>query len=372
MSNEDYTHVPLPDDPGSADTPLPPDAPAFPPPADDPPESADARETGNVRPDAPDAPPCSPALGERVGGKPKLPGLCHHRMESGYYCQSPALRDRLFCYSHLRLRGQRFRVARAIARGLPYRFELPALDDLYAVQVAVEHVGRTLAAGLMKRADANSLLWMLQQSAINHRNLASARSHAGAMDPSLAAGAPPLSPAFGDRLGDNQKRLVEEYPEFEAEFGLPAGTDVSQPAHVLFPPPEDVWRVPTPARDPETSPWCHRQPSKHWTKDEIEREQLQKRKDQLDRVTYDGQLFDLNQKIARQEQTAFRRHQEAAWQAEADRRNAALQERERQFASMNEGERQAYNLGVFRAMEAVQEEEEKRENWRKEYADKVS
>jgi hypothetical protein len=157
---------------------------------------------------------------------------CHHFMESGFYCQSPALRNRRFCYSHLRLRGQRIRMARAIARRIPYRFDLPALDDLYAVQVAVEHVARALAAGLMKREEATGLLWSLQQSAINHRNLAQLRMNE---NPAMGAGAPPLSPVLGDRVGEEnqQKRRVEEYPEFEAEFGLAAGIDVSRP-HMCF------------------------------------------------------------------------------------------------------------------------------------------
>src|SRR5271157_2846174 len=53
----------------------------------------------------------------------KPAGLCHHVMESGFYCQSPALRDRSYCYSHLRLRGQQMRMARAIAQRQPYRFD---------------------------------------------------------------------------------------------------------------------------------------------------------------------------------------------------------------------------------------------------------
>ncbi len=88
----------------------------------------------------------------------KPAGFCHHVMESGFCCQSPALRDRRYCYSHLRLRGQQMRMARAIAQRQPYRFMLPALDDLYAVQAAVEHVARALGAGLLERRQAGTLL----------------------------------------------------------------------------------------------------------------------------------------------------------------------------------------------------------------------
>jgi hypothetical protein len=39
---------------------------------------------------------------------------------------------------------------------------------------------------------------------------------------------------------------------------------------------------------------------------------------------------------------------------------------------MDEGERQAYNLGVLRAMEAVEEQAESQEKWRQEHAVKVA
>ena len=118
--------------------------------------------------------------------------LCHHVMESGFCCQSPALRDRRYCYSHLRRRGQQVRMARAIAKRLPYRFDLPALDDLFAVQAAVEHVARALGAGLLERRLAGTLLYALQQSAINHRILALVQMNASSTNTTLSH--PTLSP----------------------------------------------------------------------------------------------------------------------------------------------------------------------------------
>jgi hypothetical protein len=136
---------------------------------------------------------------EAKSGKPA--GLCHHFMESGFYCQNPALRGRRFCYHHLRLRGESIRMARAIAKRLPYRFSMPALDNLYAVQAAVEQVARALAAGLMDRRQAGTLLWSLQQSAINHRILALVGMNVSSVNPTSSAGAPPFSPAVGERVG---------------------------------------------------------------------------------------------------------------------------------------------------------------------------
>src|SRR5271165_5054750 len=316
------------------------------------------------------APPLSPSVGDRVGesevDQARPAGLCHHFMENGLYCQSPALRDRRYCYSHLRLRGQRLRMARAIARRQPYRFDLPALDDLFAVQAAVEHVARALGAGLMERRQAGTLLYALQQSAINHRILALVQMNTASVNPSLSnptlapkngdksAGAPPYSPVFGERVGSGgeQVRLVEEYPQFEAEYGLPAGLDVSQPAHVLFPPPEQVWQVvPAP-------PMAARPHRKKWTKEAIELEALHKHREQMGPYAFNEQAHQIQERISTKADAEYRKRQEAAWRAEADRRNAAEEAKDQEYAGMDEPQRRAYHLGVFRGLEAAQEQAE--------------
>jgi hypothetical protein len=281
--------------------------------------------------------------------------LCHHVMESGFCCQSPALRDRRYCYSHLRLRGQRLRMARAIARRQPYRFDMPALDDLFAVQAAVEQVARALGAGLLERRQAGTLLYALQQSAINHRILALVQMNASSTDTTLSN--PTLSPKAGeeggapaDRMG--QKRLVEEYPQFEAEYGLPAGLDLSQPAHVVFPPPEQVWQVvPAP-------PMVARPHRKRWTKDAIELEELHQRREQMGLHAFSQQAQQLQNRISKQAYAEFRKRQDAVWQAEADRRNAAEKAKDQEYAAMDEAHRRAYHLGVLRGLEAAQEQAE--------------
>ena len=320
------------------------------------------------------APPFSPSVGERVAtdensevNQAKPAGLCHHVMESGLYCQSPALRERRYCYRHLRLRGQRLRMARAIARRQPYRFDMPALDDLYAVQAAVEHVARALGAGLLERRQAGTLLYALQQSAINHRILALVQMNTALVNPSLSnptlspgdgdnsAGAPPYSPAFGGRVGSDrmgQKRLVEEYPQFEAEYGLVAGLDLSQPAHVIFPAPEQVWQVvPAP-------PMAARPHRKRWTKEEIELEELQRRREQMGPQAFNQQAHQIQDRISNQAHAEFRKRQDAVWQAEADRRNAAEEAKDQEYANMDEAQRRSYHLGVLRGLEAAQEQAE--------------
>lgn len=308
------------------------------------------------------ASPSSPSVGDRVGESKSVP-LCRHVMESGACCQSPALRNRRFCYSHLRLRGERIRMARAIAHRQPYRLMLPALDDIAGVRVAAARVADALAAGVLEPQRAGRLVYTFQQISSALRWEAKAR-----LNPTREeTGAPPLSPV-GDRVGDDQKLLVEEYPEFEAEFGLPAGLDLSQPPHVLFPPPEQTWPTATAAvgaaaqvpayNDPPPS--CHR-----WTREGIELEDLDKRREYMSDEAYYKESRKITDRISNQVKTEMRKQQEAEWQAEADRRNAFEAEKSRIYRNMDDGQRRAYHVGVLAGLETAKRDAEAEEEARK-------
>ncbi len=195
----------------------------------------------------------------------------------------------------------------------------------------------------------------MQQSAINHRILALVQMNAASANSTLSN--PTLSPKAGeeggapaDRMG--QKRLVEEYPQFEAEYGLPAGLDLSQPAHLLFPAPEQVWQVvPAP-------PMVARPHRKRWTKESIELEELHQRREQMGGYKFNQQAQQIQNRISNQAYAEFRKRQDAVWQAEADRRNAAEEVKDQEYASMDEAHRRAYHLGIVRGLEAAQEQAE--------------
>jgi len=309
-----------------------------------------------------DAPPLSPSVGDRVEesevNQVKPAGLCHHVMESGLYCQGPALRGRRFCYSHLRLRGERMRMARAIAKRLPCHLRLPALDHVAGVRVAMAQVADALAAGLLEPHRAGRLIFAFAQVCCALRWEAQARMAA------TSSADPALSPKPGEKggaparkeMGDNQKRLVEEYPEFEAEFGLPAGIDLSQPPHVVFPPPEQIWPTATGAvgaaptvtyNDPPLS--CHR-----WTKEAIELEKLDEQREYMSEKSFNEQSCKIHGRIEKQVKTEMRKEQEAEWQAEADRRNASEEKKAQIYRNMDDGQRQAYHLGVLSGIETAQ------------------
>jgi len=94
--------------------------------------------------------------------------LCHHIKEDGILCKSAALHGRDYCYSHLTFRGRRMRIAQQI-RKQAWRLELPPLEDLNAVQVAIMQVLDAITGDHIERHDAALVLYGLQQAASNLR-----------------------------------------------------------------------------------------------------------------------------------------------------------------------------------------------------------
>ena len=135
---------------------------------------------------------------------------CRHVKEDGAYCGSPALRERKYCYYHLMQRGRRLRRARALRDNLPYRLEIHSLDNVYAVRAALTDIAQALAAGQLDARTAGKLLYAIQQ-------VSSANRRIEQMEAAAAANAQPR-PDEGSR--------IQEFPEFEKQFGLPPGVDL--------------------------------------------------------------------------------------------------------------------------------------------------
>jgi hypothetical protein len=94
--------------------------------------------------------------------------LCHHIKEDGIWCGSAALHGRDYCYAHLTFRGRRMRAAQQ-KRKHAWRLELPLLEDLNAVQVAIMQVLDAITEHRIDRHDAGQLLYGLQNAASNLR-----------------------------------------------------------------------------------------------------------------------------------------------------------------------------------------------------------
>ena len=151
--------------------------------------------------------------------------------------------------------------------------------------------------------------------------------------------------------------MVEEYPEFEAEFGLPPGLDLTLPPQVVFPPPDQA----STAAQATTPTPIH--PLDRWTKEAIALEELDDRRSQMDEKSYSKQANKLNDKLRQRADTHFRKQREAEWEAEAARRNAREEEKAQQWRSMDAAQQRAFMLGVMtgREEEAAEQREQARQ-----------
>jgi hypothetical protein len=149
---------------------------------------------------------------------------CRHLKEDGSYCGSPALRERKYCYHHLMQRGRRLRRARALRDDQPYRLEIQSLDNPYAVGNALTDIAQALAAGQLDAVIAGKLLYAIQQVSAANRRIEQMEAAAAAKDPVPQIRAPVLGANLGSHADANSR--VQEWPEFEQQFGLPPGVDL--------------------------------------------------------------------------------------------------------------------------------------------------
>ena len=150
---------------------------------------------------------------------------CHHVKEDGAYCGSPALRDRKYCYYHLMQRGRRLRRARALRDNVPYRLEIQSLDNLYAVRAALTEIAQALASGQLDPRTAGKLLYAIQQVSATNRRIEQMEAAQLEQRKEEKEGVPQVRHLLPN-LGPDDNSRIQEYPEFEKEFGIPPGADL--------------------------------------------------------------------------------------------------------------------------------------------------
>ncbi len=136
---------------------------------------------------------------------------CRHLKEDGTYCGSPALADRSYCYYHLNLLGRRLRRAQALRRGLACPVQLPPLDSLRGIHIALAEVLEALAHGQLEPRAAGQMLYALQQTTSVLRAI---NEEAEWQDDDV------------DKTDDSR---IRAFPGFEAQYGLPFGIDLEAP-----------------------------------------------------------------------------------------------------------------------------------------------
>ena len=138
--------------------------------------------------------------------------LCTYIHDDGRSCRSAAVRGRNFCLFHLRHRGNLMRMAQAGAANREFELALAALDDLAAVQSALQQVIHALAANRIDVGRARQLTSALRFYAENFK-------HKDTWHDSPYHSDEPIS-----------------YDNFEADFGLPKDLDLSLSPQTAFPP----------------------------------------------------------------------------------------------------------------------------------------
>src|SRR5271165_787945 len=175
---------------------------------------------------------------------------CTHIHDNGYFCQSAAVTGRDYCCYHLRYRGRLMRMAQARARSQRFDLRLPPLENMHAVQSALSQLMEALAADMIDPKRAHEIHSILRTAANNFKHPDAWKTSAYINDqsapypnsydefeaefglpenldlnappevafppppepvsagapsmgaPPSGAGAPPLSPSVGDRVGD--------------------------------------------------------------------------------------------------------------------------------------------------------------------------
>ena len=94
---------------------------------------------------------------------------CHHIKTNGTQCNSPALRDRRYCYFHQRTRPALLNLASD--PNSPSLFSLPPLEDAHAIQFALRQIMLNSLAGLLNDKKVGLMLYALQIASSNLKNV---------------------------------------------------------------------------------------------------------------------------------------------------------------------------------------------------------
>ena len=146
---------------------------------------------------------------------------CTYTYDTGRACKSAAAKGREFCGYHLNYRGRLLRRAQYRARHQRFDIILPPLDSLCSIQSALSEVAEALAADMIDPRRAQGLLKALRFA---KENLRDSLKDDGAH--------------WHDTPYHSEDAAACD--NFEADYGLPEGIDVSTPPELAFPPPDVI------------------------------------------------------------------------------------------------------------------------------------
>jgi hypothetical protein len=182
---------------------------------------------------------------------------CHHVKEDGVYCASPALRGRKYCYSHLMHRGRRLRRALALSRNEPCALDIPPLESLGSVRVALSEIVQGLASGQLAHRTAGMMLYAIQQATTVLR--------LAQKDAALPAA---QNEATQQQAAVDDSARLQEYPEFERNLDIPSGIDLDAETDHVMRRAEEQAAVLSIAPNPQPGTGCPVPAKIHYTREE--------------------------------------------------------------------------------------------------------
>jgi hypothetical protein len=95
--------------------------------------------------------------------------LCHHIKDDRKICNCPAMRGKKYCYHRLDLYRREARIARARRRNLQAIVRKDSLNDLAAVETAIQRLRHEIPNGRVEKQVAELVISALRLSARNLR-----------------------------------------------------------------------------------------------------------------------------------------------------------------------------------------------------------
>jgi hypothetical protein len=161
---------------------------------------------------------------------------CKHIFDTGHVCANAAIRNQNYCAYHAHHRARLMRIAQYHARRERLLLTLPPLENMYAVQSALNHLSEAAAAGMIDLKQARFLLSVVRaagQFLLRADKWPATPYHydqPGAPEPALSLSKG--SPIFRANPGEAEIDLVKQY-------GLPADLNLDLSPELAFPPNQD-------------------------------------------------------------------------------------------------------------------------------------
>jgi hypothetical protein len=155
-------------------------------------------------------------------------------------------------------RGRRLRRAQAQSRNEPCPLNLPALESLDSIRVALSEIVQALGSGQLDHRTGGRMLYAIQQATTVSLRLIQMEAQIEAAQ---------QEDTRDEAVADDSRR-VQEYPEFERNFDIPSGIDLDAEIDHAMRGAAEQAAVLSIAPTPQPGSGCPRPAKSHYTREE--------------------------------------------------------------------------------------------------------